>query len=106
MHQSDDGLSDFRKKGYLWPGGVKDLRKGAEIDSYVPSNIDIITKMLAPLEIVMRKTCYVSTKSRGLRLMATKLVSRGKPIQVRYLKLIEKSWDWAVNIPSLPLRFE
>jgi hypothetical protein len=88
MHQSDDGLSDFRKKDYLWPGGVKDLRKGAEIDSYVPSNVDMITKMLTPLEIVMRKTCYVSTRSRGLRLMATKLVSRGKPIQVRYLKLI------------------
>jgi hypothetical protein len=91
MHQSDDGLSDFRKKGYLWPGGVKDLRKGAEIDSYVPSNTVMITKMLAPLEIVLRRTCYVSTKSRGLKLMATKLVSRGKPILVRYLKLIAKS---------------
>ena len=91
---------------YRWPGGVKDLRKGAEIDSYIPSNAVMITKMLAPLEIVMRKTCYVSTKSRGLRLMATKLVSRGKPIQMRYLKLIEKSWDWVINIPSLPLRFE
>ena len=75
----------------MWPGGVKDLRKGAEIDSYVPSNTVMITKMLAPLEIVLRRTCYVSTKSRGLKLMATKLVSRGKPILVRYLKLIAKS---------------
>jgi hypothetical protein len=33
----------------MWPGGVKDLRKGAEIDSYVPSNTVMITKMLAPL---------------------------------------------------------
>ena len=106
MDLNNDSLSKFRVKDYQSPGGVKDLRKSAEIDSYVPSNIDIITKMLAPLEIVMRKTCYVSTKSRGLRLMATKLVSRGKPIQMRYLKLIEKSWDWAINIPSLPLRFE
>jgi len=106
MHKNDDGLKDFREMNYRWPGGVKDLRKGAEIDSYIPSNAVMITKMLAPLEIVMRKTCYVSTKSRGLRLMATKLVSRGKPIQMRYLKLIEKSWDWVINIPSLPLRFE
>ena len=82
------------------------MREGAEIDSYVPSNTMMITKMLAPLEMVLRKVCYVSTKSRGLRLMAMKLVNRGKPIQVRYLKLIEKSWDWAINIPSLPLRFE
>ena len=82
------------------------MKKGAEIDSYVPSNTKIITKMLAPLEIVLRKTCYVNTKSRGLNLMALKLVNRGKPIQVRHLKLIEGSLDWAINAPSLALRFE
>ena len=83
---------------YRWPGGVKDLRKGTEIDSYVPSNTVMITKMLAPLEMVLRKACYVSTRSRGLRLMVLKLVNRGKHILVRYLKLIEGSWEWAFSL--------
>ena len=82
----------------MWPGGVKDLRKGAEIDSYMPSNIEMITEMLAPLEMVLRKACYVSTRSRGLKVMALKLVNRGKHILVRYLKLIEGSWEWAFSM--------
>ena len=74
------------------------MRKGAEIDSYMPSNIDIITEMLTPLEMVLRKACYVSSRSRGVKLIALKLVKRDKPILVRYLKLIKGSWEWAFNM--------
>ena len=66
----------------------------------------MITEMLKPLEDLVRKACYVSMQSRGVGQIAKKLVERGKPIMVRYLRKIEDLHDWVRTFDPLPWRFE
>ena len=39
-------------------------------------------------------------------MIANRLVARGKPVSVRYLKLIEDSASWTHDLRDAPLRFE
>ena len=43
-----------------WEGGERDLRQGAELDSYYPTELNHITLMLGPLHELLKKACYVS----------------------------------------------
>ena len=62
--------------------------------------------MLIPLEIAMKRLCYVPKDSRPARMIAKRLVERGKPVRVRYLKMIEDSATWTHVLRDAPLRFE
>ncbi len=39
-------------------------------------------------------------------MIADRLVARSKPVNVKYLKLIENSVIWTSDLDDLPLRFE
>ena len=62
--------------------------------------------MLIPLEIAMKRLCYVPKDSRPARMIAKRLVERGEPVRVRYLKMIEDSATWTHVLRDAPLRFE
>ncbi len=62
--------------------------------------------MLIPLEIAMKRLCYVPKNSRPAKMIADRLVARNEPVSVRYLKLIEDSATWTHVLRDAPLRFE
>ena len=102
----EEDLDVFRDVNYHWAGGVRDPRPLSDIDMFIPQNEEHIAKMLIPLEIAMKRLCYVPKDSRPARMIAKRLVEREKPVRVRYLKMIEDSATWTHVLRDAPLRFE
>ena len=85
---------------------MRDTRPLSDIDMYIPRDEEHIAKMLIPLEIAMKRLCYVPKDSRPAKMIAKRLVEREKPVRVRYLKMIEDSATWTHVLRDAPLRFE
>ena len=102
----EEDLDVFRDVNYHWAGGVRDPRPLSDIDMFIPQNEEHIAGMLRPLEIAMKRLCYVPKDSRPAKMIAKRLVERGEPVRVRYLKMIEDSATWTRDLNDIPLRFE
>ena len=102
----EEDLDVFRAPNYYWAGGERDPRPLSDIDMYIPRDEEHIAKMLIPLEIAMKRLCYVPKDSRPARMIANRLVARKEPVRVRYLKMIEDSATWTHVLRDAPLRFE
>jgi len=84
---------------------VKDTKKGSPPDSFLPTNVKIIAKMLKTIDTLSKRACYVTRGSRAALLIAEKLVTRNKPIQVGFLQEIADLRPWAKQLEHMPLRF-
>jgi DNA-binding NtrC family response regulator len=95
------------KKHPSWEGGYKDKSEGAPADSFFLTELKYVTKILQPLDELLKKACYMSEKSRGVGHIALKFIQRNKaPVLVRYLMKIRECHTWISDMPYLGLRFE
>ena len=75
------------------------------MDSFLPTNVKIIARMLKTIDKLSKRACYVTKGSRAALLIAEKLVARNKPIQVGFLQKIADLRPWAKKLEHMPLRF-
>jgi hypothetical protein len=72
-----------------WRGGIKDDEIGREKDAFFLTDAAMIKEMLMPLDMAVRKTCYVSVRSRCVASLVAKKMAEGKKsVMMRYLKKI------------------
>ena len=80
---------------------------GEAVDSYIPKEEAYIAQVLSPFEQACNMLCYVPKRSRKIAaLIAKEMVSKGNPVSVRYLNLIERSIWWTCSLRPIPRRFE
>lgn len=57
-------------------------------DTYLPRVVDDVKYLLKSLERAVNKCCYISKQARIADVISKRFVTRGLPIQVRWLHMI------------------
>jgi hypothetical protein len=97
-------IQEQRDENGEWLGGDRVL--GSLLDEYIPKNMNVIMEMMGPIEYVAKRACYTKKWAKVARLIATKFITRGQPVQIEYFDRIYASRSWAYELDDRQYRFE
>ena len=72
-------LAYYRDPNCMWPGGVRVgvlKQEQGLYDMFLPTDEGWIKRMLKPMEIIMKKSCYINKRAQMSSLVAKHLVGR------------------------------
>jgi hypothetical protein len=76
--EMEDTSLDSGDDNQTWRGGVKDDEIGREKDAFFLTDAAMVKEMLMPLDMAVRKTCYVHPRSRCVAALIAKKMTQGK----------------------------